>query len=536
MRAALVCLVLAASGAAAADDAVDEIAPRFLHLTPAKWDNFRVTLKGYFRVRGDVFNDFDLSRGPTPTLGTPIFPLTASGGHTLTAADMRVRLEPTLEVGQAVSFNFRVDVLDNVGFGSTPDVLPSTTTVSLAATQANPPETGVNALVSSFRVKRAWANVALPFGVLSVGRMGALFSWGTGFLVNNGDCISCDHGDAGDRVMLTMPVLSHYLMLAYDLSASGPYADLGGQNVNLEPRSQVNTVAAGIARYDSPTAQLRRLRAGRTLLQYGLILSYRWQDLDVPAWIRPGGLVRGYGPNDVTHRGLQTFAGDLWFLVHKNGFRAELEAALLVGRIDNASPFPDAILTQAVTSLQWGGVASLSYSFHWPLRLRAELGVASGTDGYGFGLMAAPNQTSTQKGDFEGPKLRPPNYLAVNNFRFNSDYHVDLILWRRIVGQVSDAVYIKPTIRLGPFGSVQHHVYFETSVIDSHTMVVTTPPGQNTDLGLEIDAHIRYRYEPAFEIDLGYGIYLPGPGFRNLELQLEPQPAQTLELILMYRI
>ena len=99
-------------------------------------------------MRGDVWNDLDLSRGPTPSTGQPIFPTPAAGGndHTITGADMRVRLEPTLEVGQTVRVHLRVDILDNVGFGSTPDVLPSYSSFALA-TQ--------NALVARARLQRA---------------------------------------------------------------------------------------------------------------------------------------------------------------------------------------------------------------------------------------------------------------------------------------------------------------------------------------------------------------------------------------------
>ena len=54
--------------------------------------------------------------------------------------------------------------------------------------------------------------------------MGALVSWGTGFFVNNGDCLGCDFGDSGDRIALTIPILNHYITALYELSASGPYA------------------------------------------------------------------------------------------------------------------------------------------------------------------------------------------------------------------------------------------------------------------------------------------------------------------------
>lgn len=527
---------------ALADDAPDEAALTPVALTPSPWKEFKLSLDGYLRVRAVALDDLDLSRGPTPSTGQPIFPLPAGGGgdHTLTAVDMRVRFEPTFEVGQAVRIHMRVDVLDNVGWGSTPDVLPSTVAFAGATTGTESPQGGLNSAYDAIRIKRAWGEVTLPFGVLAAGRMGAQVNWGTGFFVNNGDCLSCDYGDSGDRVALTVPILGHYLTALYELSASGPYANLtgdsGGQALDLERRAQVNSFALAFARYDSPEAQLRRLRADRTLVQYGLLASYRTQELDAPAWVEPGGLGRPYGPNDFVHRGLSSFAADLWVLVHHKGFRAELEMAGVFAKIDDASNMPGVSLRTPITSTQLGGVASVAYEFHFPLRMRFEAGFASGDDAPGFGVRIPPGQLTTQKGDLDGPQLRPPADTTVDNFRFNPDYHVDLILWRRIIGQVSDAIYVKPSLRAGPFGSAHHHLTLELSIIDSHSIYAATPPGQDTNLGVEADLSARYRYEAGFEIGLGYGLFFPGAGFRNLQLGLDPKPAQALELILAFRI
>ena len=538
LRLILWCAVASWTAAARADDAPDEQRLTPLAMTPSPWKDFRLTLDGYLRVRGDVWNDLDLSRGPTPSTNQPIFPTPAAGGgdHTVTGADLRVRLEPTLEVGQAVRVHLRIDVLDDVGFGSTPDVLPSYSSYALGTQRAVSPEGGFNALHDAIRVKRAWGDVTLPFGILSAGRMGALVNWGTGFFVNNGDCLGCDYGDSGDRIALTLPLFQHYLTLLYELSASGPYVVPAAQPIDIERRAQVNTFALTFARVDSPEAQLRKLRAGRTLLQYGLLASYRSQSLDAPAWTQPGGLQRGYAAGDFVARDLQSFAGDLWLLVHAGGFRAELELATVVGRIGDATNAPGVSFRAPVTATQLGGVASFAYTFRWPIRLRLEVGAASGDDAPGFGLTAPSGVLITRKGDLDGPQVRPPADMTIDNFRFHPDYHVDLILWRRIVGAVSDGVYIRPSLRVGPFGSVNHNVWLDLAFIESNAMYATTPPGQATHLGEEIDLALRYRYEPAFEIGLQYGVFLPGDGFRNLDLGLSPHPAQAFEAILAYRL
>jgi uncharacterized protein (TIGR04551 family) len=526
-----------ASRASATEDAPDEERLRPLAMTPSPWKDFRLTLDGYMRVRGDVWNDLDLSRGPTPSTGQPIFPTPAAGnGHTVTGADMRLRLEPTLEVGQAVRIYMRIDVLDDVGFGSTPDVLPSYNVYALGTQAAISPEGGYNALHDAVRIKRAWGDVTLPFGVLSAGRMGALVNWGTGFFVNNGDCIGCDFGDSGDRIALTLPILHHYLTVMYELSASGPYVTPWAQPIDVEPNAQVNTFAFDFARLDSPAAQRRKLLAGRTLVQYGILGSYRFQTLDAPAWTQPGGLLRSYAAGDFVARDLQSFAGDVWLLIHAGGLRAEMEFATVVGRIGDATNAPGVSFRQPITATQLGGVGSLSYSFHFPFRLRVEVGGASGDDAPGFGVTSPAGVYITRKGDLDGPQVRPPADMTIDNFRFHPDYHVDLILWRRIVGSVSDAVYVRPSLRLGPFGSANHNISFDLAFIESNSLYATTPPGQATHLGEEVDFGVTYKYEPAFEINVQYGVFVPGDGFRNLDLNLAPRPAQALEVILAYRL
>src|SRR6185312_5345684 len=237
---------------------------------------------------------------------------------------------------------------------------------------------------------------------------------------------------------------------------------------------------------------------------------------------------------DFVARNLQSFAGDAWLMFHVGGFRAELEFATLIGRIGDATNAPGVSFRAPVTATQLGGVASLSYAFHWPLRLRVEAGFASGDDAPGFGINGAV--LLPRKGDLDGGQIHPPNDMTIDNFRFHPDYHVDLILWRRIVGAVTDGVYFRPSVYLGPFGSPNHHVSFELAFIESNALEATTPPGQATHLGEEIDLSMRYRYEAAFEVGIQYGVFVPGAGFRNLDLNLEPQPAQALEVVLAYRL
>lgn len=496
------------------------------------------SLAGYLRVRFDVFDNFDLDHGATPTTGRPLFPVPTSGNGSgpLTSANMRLRLEPTIRIGMGVSVHARIDILDNVVLGSTPDGLPADpwAPTSAGSARTTPPEAGINADISSVRVKRAWGQVVLPFGTLSVGRMGALISWGTGFFVNSGNCLDCDLGDEGDRVAFTMPMLGHLVTLAFDFGAIGPTSTAFGaypQAFNLDRRDDVLSWALVVAKYDLPEVVERYRRAGRTVIQYGLLASVRTQNLDVPAYYLTGDREREYGPADVVERDLLAFAMDAWFGLRIGGFTLDLEFAMLLSRIDNASLVPGLEMLQRVTGRQLGGVARALYDLgKW--RFALELGFASGDSAPGFGVRSPLDQLTSQPGDLDGPQFRIPGDTTINNFRFNPDYRIDLILWRRIVGAVSDAFYARPSVRWKPLRGLT----LWSALISSTAVEAASTPGGSRALGLELDAGATYVFDPGFELRVMYGVLLPFSGLDNARLGLDAAVAQTFHAICAFRL
>jgi len=55
-------------------------------------------------------------------------------------------------------------------------------------------------------------------------------------------------------------------------------------------------------------------------------------------------------------------------------------------------------------------------------------------------------------------------------------------------------------------------------------------------LGVELDASVTYNLEPGFVFRLAYGVLFPLSGFRNVRLDLGPEPAHTMHLVLAYRL
>jgi uncharacterized protein (TIGR04551 family) len=497
-----------------------------------------IDIAGYFRTRFDLYENFDLNRGPTPTTGQTIFPVPASNpSGLLTSGNMRLRLEPTIRVGWGVAVHARIDLLDNVVFGSTPEGLPASVQAPMSGGSVfmRPPEAGTNAEVDSIRVKRAWGEVLLPFGLLSVGRMGALIDWGTGFFVNSGNCLDCDQGDVGDRVAFATPIADHILAFAFDFGASGPTSAtlraLDAQPFDLDRSDDVRSWALAFARYNSDPVVRRYVGAGRWVVNYGLLAAIRTQEYDVPAYYYYGNLRRVYGADELVSRGLFACSGDLWLGIRRGHWTLDVEAALLYARVENSSLLPGVATRDAIRALQLGGVVR---SLHrWErLELEAQAGLASGDPAPGLGYRAPLSQLSTQPGDLDGPQIAVPADLELNNFRFNPDYHVDLILWRQIIGTVTDAFYG----RIGGRYSPLRDLWLGGAAIVSTALEPDSTPSGELPLGVELNLTASYQLEPGFEAHLGYGVLVPLSGLRNVRFDLDPEPAQTLHLLLAFRV
>ena len=83
----------------------------------------RIHLSGFLRTRADLAHNWDLGRGPTPSMRA-LWPTPYAGpspGHTQTNLDMRLRLDVAIEVGWGVSVRGRIHALDNLRYGSTPE-------------------------------------------------------------------------------------------------------------------------------------------------------------------------------------------------------------------------------------------------------------------------------------------------------------------------------------------------------------------------------------------------------------------------------
>lgn len=507
----------AAAGATGFTDRGQDIVPT----TEPRFD-----LHGSFRLRAEALYNLDLDRGPTPS-GELFFPVSVSDPteQTFTYADMRMRADLAgYAPGGVVAAKLRVDVLDNLPLGGSADGIPGSTLTQ------DPPD-------AAFRIKRAYGEVLTPIGYLAAGRMGN--DWGLGMLANGGDCPDCDYGDAADRIAFITAAASHIFAVAYDFSAAGYVVPRNGQMrfVDIEPSARVQSFTAAVLNWRDELARKRRREAGLATFEYGAYYAHRWQDNDIPATYLPVAA----DPNEidaaqVVGRGLSAHVVDLWTRLSGPHFRIEVEAALMAATLEQASLIPGLELPQPVEALQFG--AALESEFgdaDYPFGAGLDAGYASGDSAPGFGARPPLGSlTPPQPGDLDGPQGIPPYDLSIYNFRFHPDYRIDRILFREIIGTVTDTIYLRPHARLRVVDFGTSRLGLALAGIVSFAHYPSSTPGGERWLGIELDPTLYYTSDDGFGAAFETGFLLPGPALDNPGLGLEAQPAQLYRLRLSY--
>jgi uncharacterized protein (TIGR04551 family) len=495
-------------------------------------------LNGYFRFRWDLFVNMSAGRNPDPQgyylwLGNSAIPPTG----TQTSANMRLKVEPTFNVSEQVRIKAEIDLLDNIVMGQNP-VGPNWNQVDFTTWSQIPPMYGYNANVNAIQVKRAWGEVQTPIGLLSFGRMPS--SWGMGIYANAGGGIDQEFGDSVDRIQFAIPIGGVLGGLAvvpyYDWSSAGItseslHLNVGiGQPVNVTQDDDVGAIGVRIVREDTPEQQRRKLEKGMTSLNYGLLLNYRTQRYAFPSFSlqgRPPASAATPAPDPYAKvkRDASAFTFDLFGRWVGKRFELEAEAVGIFGSIANITLDPS-VPVGPVDLQMAGGALRGKYKLGETGRfvLGAELGVASGDKAPGFGNFPGRSCDYTKipvactaplPGSIDGQQwANDGGSNAINNYRFNPAYQVDLILWRRLLGTVTDAWYVKPSFRW----DVLEGLSLWTQLVYSQAIYASsTPSTDQKPLGVELDLGVKYKSDDGFVFFLEYGILQPMNGLAYVD-------------------
>jgi uncharacterized protein (TIGR04551 family) len=535
-----------------------------------------VEIDGYFRTRVDFFHKFNLGQGYVmdgDILRPPPFPLPIECSsqpnqpcdkHNLGGGNLRLRLEPTINVTDQVRVQTQIDVLDNTVMGSTPDSLVSVrrtldptskAPLGALATTQDPPEIGKNGWLGSIRAKRAWGEVDTEFGSLYFGRMP--WHFGRGMTYNNGSCPDCDGGTSVDRIIAMTQVYGHRVALAWDWAGSGydlgmtdiGRRDLEGSPLDLSQEDDVFQLMASISLVDDDRRFRERVDFGELAVNYGLQLVYRRQNTDVinpfmtsatatqESVARDGAPTRDDLNNALTKDvDALVFQPSLWFKLGWKVLTVEFEASAVLGHIGNAGPLAAGNIKR-LTLEQLGWVLATELKLYRnALFLGFETGGATGDQAENVDSYLNYRWKLVQQ---------PEGDSKIQDFKFNPDYHVDQILFRRILGTVTNALYFKPSITYWLDLVESRQIGLSGALLYSMAPVRVSTPGNSLSYGIEADLGLSYRNpNDGFYASFIYGVLWPmgaldrgilsggGTGIGDFSRRDDASTAQILRLLL----
>lgn len=456
----------------------------------------------------------------------------AGTGKSLGGANMRLRLEPVFNVYEDVKVKMQVDVLDNMVLGSTPDGFPLNPISPLLAfsqTQLTP-TAGVNTIwQDSIRVKRAWAEVMTPLGQLRMGRMPSHF--GMGLLANEGRGIDGDFGDSNDRIMFATKIGDFFIVPAYDWVVSGPTSAIVetpyGQPFDRDQRDDVDQYILAIVKKDKDEDIEQKLANDEWVINGGTYQVGRFQALDAANYFNTGDPNAQATTDQLVERDAQAYIYSYWVKFMWRKLVIEAEYAGILGRIGNAeltggigSQGPELTINQHAASVQMQ-YKVLKDALTFELLFLA----ASGDSAPGWGIRPL-SSASAIPGAWDGTQAPGGGDNSINNFRLDPNYVVDMIFWRQLVGTITDALIIRPSVQYNltqGFGARLDLIYSRalhaSSTPSGSFSQRTNEMGENislgspnANLGVEADLKLFYDSEDGFHAWFQYGIFIPMAG------------------------
>jgi len=218
---------------------------------------------------------------------------------------------------------------------------------------------------------------------------------------------------------------------------------------------------------------------------------------------------------------------DLWFKLHYKALTIEFEGIGIYGKIAQAGTLA-ATPTDKLTLFQLGWVlASELRLYRDALFVGLETGGATGDQAENAGQYLNYRWRFVQQ---------PQGDHAINDFHFSPDYHVDEILFRHIIGTVTNAIYIKPQTAYWFDLGRTRALGLNGSILYSMAQVPVSMPGNDLMMGLEMDVGAGYRNTAeGFYAGFTWGVLWPlGALNRPSPLWTNAEDASVAQILRVY--
>ena len=509
------------------------------------------------RVRPEVVvgGDLDSSGSPIPKA------LNAEPGElsTLAWSSMRLRYAATVHLGQRFRLRLSADAFDNMVLGSLPTEAYRDFNAGIRFDSQEPPTAGVNSFEDALAIREVYGSWQfLSLVDVDFGRMRDHF--GSGLIRHRGDCLDCDRGSIFDGIRAGLDLFGLRAEMTVELTDVGAveaHHDAGGQprDYGVDDDTVTYTVRVLSSRQASRSPNQREtdeLEIDKLRVDWGLFFAFTEQVLSTE---RQGGSVL---PNQCTDDTGTALSGpqlpwDCWLLHPRKLFiwkpsvwtrldwRPDFSSRLTL-EVELAGQFGDAQHLQSDPDLGdtskvfegFGGTVEFTYQ-QGALTTGIMTGFATGDDARYLGYLDGQNILERDDANYEANE-NVKNNGAVTSFWFNPDYKLDLLLFRQIIGGVTNAYYIKPWISYGVLSTDDLALTVRLDVAYAGSTNPEGTPGKGSHWGVEVDAGIQADFSKGFKIGLDGAVLLPMNALRDPLSGVSPETAYAFRGLLTWSL
>ncbi len=554
----------AAAGSSLLDQLDDGSLPAVAPAPPPP-SPFQLEWHGYFRFRPDLISNGHLGQAETSSIA-PSLPLSTSAvppplslwpanndpninpqatkvgkdnqENSLSGASIRLRLQPTITIERDVRIALTLDVLDNTLLGGDPDY-------SGVLARPDVPLVGftMGARPGTIAVKEAYGEWKTMLGVLRVGRQAS--HWGLGMLAHGGggdgwdlnrptlwygaprrswegQGYDVDGGNFSDRAafITKIPKAGLYLSLFYDYLANG-IQGYDPARIDVQPRNltssddvrQYGLVLMSRPMTEDDAAERQRVLEDerKGVLDWGLYGVYRSQKLDLQEGSKASSSLTLNDADDakLMERDASAAIADAWMRYEKrlSPLRRVVVEAELAGIFGSVGDTNKIAGQNAKTSdiAMWGGAIKSAFQDEG-MGYSLDLGIASGDNTRCFGVFGNPG-CSLATADGQVNK-------DITGFKFNRNFHVDYLLFREIVGSVTNAIYARPAVSINAYPWYGADMLgIDLSAMYALAVDKEGTPGGGSNIGAELAARAFIGRRGQAFADVVFAYALPGDAF-----------------------
>lgn len=478
---------------------------------------------GYFRTRFLGFHNLDLNNGGYSGVNGPLLEQYHNRGLD-TAADLassfssRLRVGLDIDLGDGFEIISTIDVLDNHLFGGV-GAYPGDQGLAALYDEPGDPQRGWLRVKELHGVARPFKNVEIKAGRMA-------WSWGTGMLHNDGMGLDADYGSSVDGLGGLVRFLEYEVGFFWDFAYEGPISgtryDLSGQPTSLTTMDDVQQWRLHVT-------------SSKPSVEWGVLSVFRAQDLasGQARWQAFGeDFCRVSGSDDLglnwncyalTPRDYFVWSPDLYVIWRGlEDFRLEAEVAMVYGSITHARN--SSVNDVSADILSAGATLNARLDLD-ALHVGLDAAIATGGDdfplAYGVGY------------DPEGIEAETYNDWATihdqSAFFFSRDRHLDLILFREVIGTFTNGFLVALPVSYDLFSMHGHSLRAGLRPIFSMKASDWKP------LGVEADGWIAYGLGDDLELRFEGGYLLPLEGLDNPYTHESASGAFTTQLKAWWR-